>query len=41
MLLTHVAVRAARPTGKLYRLSHGKSLYLQVPPSGRKSWEIR
>ena len=41
MPLTNVAVRAARPTDKLYRVSDGKSLYLKVSPSGRKSWEFR
>ena len=41
MSLTNVAIRAARPTDKLYRVSDGKSLYLKVSPSGRKSWEFR
>lgn len=41
MPLTNVAVRAAKPADKLYRLSDGKSLFLKVSPSGWKSWEFR
>jgi len=41
--LTEVAIRAAKPKEKLYRVSDGRGLYLEVwpKPSGSKLWRIR
>lgn len=41
MPLTNKQIEAAKPRAKTYRLADGNSLYLEVKPSGRKSWRIR
>ena len=38
MPLTDVAIRAAKPREKPYRLSDSGGLYLEVSPSGSKLW---
>ena len=39
--LTAVAARNARPREKMYRLSAGKGLYLQVMPTGARYWRLK
>ena len=41
MSLTIKAIEAAKPTDKDYNLADGDSLYLQIKPSGTKSWIFR
>ena len=41
MLLTNKEVQNARPDSKMYRLKDGKSLFLQIEPSGSKYWRLR
>ena len=41
MLLTDKATKAAKPTGKQYKLSDGKGLFLLVLPTGGKYWHFR
>lgn len=41
MPLTDVAVRNAKPREKLFRMSDGKGLYLQVEPNGSKLWRLK
>ncbi len=41
MSLTATTVRLAKPKEKLYRLSDGRGLSIEVPPSGRKRWRFR
>lgn len=41
MPLTDVAVRTAKPREKLFRMSDGKGLYLQVEPNGSKLWRLK
>ena len=38
MNLTDTQVRKAKPAAKMYRLSDGHGLYLQVQPNGAKHW---
>jgi len=40
-LLKDRQVRTARPKAKPYRLADGDGLYLFVPPSGVRSWQLR
>lgn len=40
-MLTVKQVDAARPKEKAYRLLDGNGLYLFVPPSGKKVWQLR
>lgn len=39
--LTAMAARNARPREKMYRLSAGKGLYLQVMPTGARYWRLK
>ncbi|MFK7913875.1 MAG: tyrosine-type recombinase/integrase, partial [Pseudomonadales bacterium] len=39
--LTTVAVRAAKPREKPYKLSDGAGMYLEVLPSGGRSWRLK
>ena len=39
--LTAVAIKNAKPKQKLYRLSDGEGLVLEVPPKGSKRWRFR
>jgi hypothetical protein len=41
MLLTDIAVRQARATGKAYILGDGRGLALSVTANGGKSWHFR
>jgi integrase len=40
-LLTDIAVKAAKPRDKVYRLKDGSGLFLVVSPAGGKWWEFR
>lgn len=40
-MLTDKAIQAARPQEKLYRLTDGDGLMLEVTPSGSKLWRLR
>lgn len=40
-LLTDLAIKKAKETGKPYRLADGSNLYLRVGADGLKSWELR
>lgn len=40
-MLTHTAVRAARPMPRAYKRADGAGLYLHVAPTGTKSWRMR
>ncbi len=40
MLLTDDAIEGAKPGGKPYKLSDGRSLYLLISPSGSKLWRL-
>lgn len=41
MLLTHTAVKNAKPQAKTYRLKDGSGLFLQIDPKGGKYWRLR
>ncbi|RQV17448.1 DUF4102 domain-containing protein [Burkholderia cenocepacia] len=41
MPLTDVAVRAAKPLGKSYKLADGQGMYLEVMPNGSKYWRLK
>ncbi|MGG1949008.1 integrase arm-type DNA-binding domain-containing protein [Trinickia sp. NRRL B-1857] len=41
MPLTDVAVRAAKPREKAYKLADGHGMYLEVMPSGAKYWRLK
>lgn len=41
MAITDIAVRNARPKEKLYRQACGDNLYLEIHPTGRKTWRYR
>ncbi|AHJ66390.1 tyrosine-type recombinase/integrase [Granulibacter bethesdensis] len=41
MSLTDKAIRAAEPKEKMYRLSDGNGLHLQISPAGGKLWRYR
>ncbi|WP_330997165.1 Arm DNA-binding domain-containing protein [Burkholderia stagnalis] len=41
MPLTDVAVRAAKPRDKAYKLADGQGMYLEVMPSGSKYWRLK
>lgn len=41
MALTATQINQAKPKGKLYRLSDGRGLYLEVPANGSKRWRFR
>lgn len=41
MLLTDISVKRAAPKDKRYMLSDHRGLYLEVLPSGKKSWRFR
>jgi hypothetical protein len=41
MALTDVAVRNAKPTGKLYRLFDERGMYLEVSATGGKWWRFK
>lgn len=40
-MLTVKEIRAAKPKAKLYRLSDGRGLSLEVPSKGNKRWRLR
>lgn len=41
MRLSDLAIKGARPQEKMYRLSDGGGLYLEIYPNGSKLWRIR
>ncbi|CAN7159849.1 integrase arm-type DNA-binding domain-containing protein [Paraburkholderia hospita] len=41
MALTDVAIRGAKPTGKLYRLFDERGMYLEVSAAGGKWWRFK
>ncbi|WP_206952376.1 tyrosine-type recombinase/integrase [Trinickia acidisoli] len=41
MPLTDVAVRAAKPRERSYKLADGQGMYLEVMPSGSKYWRLK
>lgn len=41
MALTDAKIRAAKPTGSTFKLMDGFGLYLEVSPTGRRSWRFR
>ncbi len=41
MPLTDVAVRAAKPREKSYKLADGQGMYLEVMPNGSKYWRLK
>lgn len=41
MALTDLSIRQAKPGDKLYHLSDGDSLFLEISPSGGKLWRFR
>ncbi len=41
MPLTDVAVRAAKPREKSYKLADGQGMYLEVMPNGSKYWRSK
>ncbi|MGN6318548.1 Arm DNA-binding domain-containing protein, partial [Trinickia sp.] len=41
MPLTDVAVRAAKPREKAYKLTDGQGMYLEVMPTGAKYWRLK
>ncbi|MEF9444420.1 tyrosine-type recombinase/integrase [Burkholderia sp. 1B3(2022)] len=41
MPLTDVAVRAAKPLEKSYKLADGQGMYLEVMPNGSKYWRLK
>lgn len=41
MALSDVAIRAAKPRDKAYKLTDGGGLYLLVHPNGRKYWRLK
>lgn len=41
MALTDLSIRQAKPADKLYLLSDGDSLFLEISPSGGKLWRFR
>ncbi len=38
MALSDVQIRSLKPTDKLYKVTDGKGLYLEVSPNGSKLW---
>jgi len=40
-MLTDAKIRAARPTGKPYKLADGEGLYLLVKPTGARLWRFK
>jgi len=41
MPLTNIAIRKALPREKLYRLTDGEGMYLEVAPNGSKYWRLK
>lgn len=41
MNLSDVKCRGAKPKNKIYRLSDGNSLFLEIQPNGKKYWRLR
>lgn len=41
MPLTDVAVRAAKPREKSYKLADGQGMYIEVMPNGSKYWRLK
>lgn len=41
MPLTNIAIRKAQPREKLYRLTDGEGMYLEVAPNGSKYWRLK
>jgi hypothetical protein len=39
--LSELAVKNARPSEKTYKIFDGRGLYLEVLPSGTKSWRLK
>ncbi len=39
--LTEVAIKKTKPKEKMYKLSDGGGLYLQVMPNGSKYWRLK
>ncbi|WP_295531639.1 Arm DNA-binding domain-containing protein [Novosphingobium sp. Chol11] len=41
MALSDVQIRSLKPTDKLYKITDGKGLYLEVSPNGSKLWRYK
>lgn len=41
MLLTDFRIKRSEPKKKTYRICDGEGLYLQVTPTGKKTWQVR
>jgi hypothetical protein len=41
MMLTHIAIRNAKPSDKRYKLFDGGGLYLEVYPAGGRYWRLK
>ena len=41
MPLTEIMIKQAKPKDKVYMMSDGKGLALEVRPNGKKYWVIR
>lgn len=41
MNLTNIQIKNAKGTGKTYRLTDGRGMYLEVSPTGRKWWRYK
>ncbi len=41
MMLTDIECKNAKPTDKVYRLSDGQGLYLEVRPAGGRYWRLK
>lgn len=40
-MLTHQTCQKASPTGKRYQIADGEGLFLNVSPTGNKTWQLR
>lgn len=40
MKLNNIKIKNAKPKDKMYRLSDGDNLYLEVTPNGKKRWTL-
>ncbi|MEK6747355.1 MAG: Arm DNA-binding domain-containing protein [Pseudomonadota bacterium] len=41
MALTEIAIKALKPTNKIYRIAAEGGLYLEVNPNGSKYWRLK
>jgi hypothetical protein len=41
MPLSDIAVRSAAPRERVYRLTDGGGMYLEIAPSGGKYWRLK